>query len=173
MTTDQSANDTLSVSTHYAADHDRLDAHFNLYRSLKRVNVPEAKVNFREFKFGLQRHIIWEEEILFPLFEQKTGITTGGPTEVMRREHQLILHHLEAIHARVRVQDPETDEDEELLLNILTAHNLKEEKILYPAIDRAIGGSERAAVFTAMEQVGPERFAVCCHGRVHHDHERP
>jgi hypothetical protein len=79
-----------SIRTYFAEDHDRLDGLFASFRERKRFNYAEARLFFREFKFGLQRHIVWEEQILFPLFEQKTGMVHNGPTEVMRQEHRLI-----------------------------------------------------------------------------------
>jgi regulator of cell morphogenesis and NO signaling len=55
--------------------------------SSKRPTPENAIKNFEEFKAGLEQHIVWEEEILFPSFEQKFGLP-GGPTEVMRWEHR-------------------------------------------------------------------------------------
>ncbi len=153
---------TQSVTEFYETDHDRLDELLQQYRQLKRIDFARAKPFFREFKFGLQRHIIWEEEILFPLFERATGIT-NGPTEVMRREHRMIGAVLEAIHDRVRLADPESDADETLLMNTLAAHNEKEEKILYPAIDRVAGEEGRTSIYRQMDSVPPERYAQCCH----------
>lgn len=151
-----------TITQHYAEDHDRLDALFTSFQQLKRVDYPNAKLNFREFKFGLQRHIIWEEEILFPHFERITGMSGGGPTEVMRQEHRQILDSLELLHAKVRVQDPDSDQEESILLGVLASHNQKEEMILYPTIDRLLGEQETAGVFAAMKNVPEERYRVCC-----------
>lgn len=151
-----------TITQYYEADHDRLDQLFLKFQSLKRSDYPKAKEYFREFKFGLQRHIIWEEEILFPLFESKTGITHGGPTEVMWQEHRLIGKYLENIHEKVKVVNPESDDDEKMLLNTLFMHNQKEEQILYPAIDRSIIDDERAAVFSSMKNTPEERYRQCC-----------
>ena len=129
---------------------------------LKRTDPAKAGQHFKEFKFGLQRHIIWEEEILFPLFEEKTGLTQGGPTEVMRREHRLIGKYLEEIHEKVKAQNPDSDDDEQMLLNTLFAHNQKEEQILYPAIDRLLTEAERKNVFERMKNIPQERFNFCC-----------
>jgi len=73
----------------------------------------------------------WEEEILFPLFEKKTGMQFG-PTYVMRNEHKEIAAHLESIHKKVQKADPSSDREEQKLLEVLGAHNQKEEAILYP-----------------------------------------
>jgi iron-sulfur cluster repair protein YtfE (RIC family) len=153
---------TPKITEYYEQDHDRLDGLFQEYQRLKRTDYAKAKESFKQFKFGLQRHIIWEEEILFPLFEQKTGMK-DGPTTVMRSEHRLIGKFLEAIHEKVKVRNPETDEDEAKLLEVLGMHNQKEERILYPAIDRSIVEKERDAVYSAMNALPEERYASCCH----------
>ena len=151
-----------TITEHFETDHDRLDTLFKEFQALKRTDFPKAKQFFKEFKSGLQRHIVWEEDILFPLFEQKTGFTGGGPTHVMRMEHRLIGKYLEAIHDKVRVQNPESDEEETLLINTLLAHNQKEESILYPAIDHSLDEAERTGVFSAMQGIPEERFSCCC-----------
>lgn len=149
--------------THYfEADHDRLDAVFTRYQQLKRKSFPEAKPYFRTFIKGLKRHIVWEEEVLFPKFEEKTGMKDQGPTAVMRQEHRLIGGFLEEIHNKVRQANPESDEEEKKLLEVLKAHNQKEEQILYPAIDRAVLPEEAAQMFMAMEHIPAERFEACC-----------
>lgn len=149
-----------SVKAYYEADHDRLDEIFKNFQQLKRSDYSKARQLFEAFKSGLQRHIIWEEEILFPLFEQKTGMLDSGPTFVMRDEHDQIKAYLEAIHEKVKRQDPDTDKEEKVLLNTLFLHNQKEEGILYPAIDRSLDDAELASVFAAMQGVPEERFAV-------------
>jgi regulator of cell morphogenesis and NO signaling len=153
---------TQTIRAAFAEDHDRLDMLFAEYQALKRVDHDVAKQRFRDFKFGLQRHIVWEEQILFPLFERKTGFFMGGPTAVMRAEHRQIGERLEAIHQKVRVRDPETDKEEEALLQVLAAHNEKEENVLYPAIDRLTTPEEIAEVFAAMEKVPEEAYRTCC-----------
>lgn len=154
----------LTVQDTFAHDHDRLDQLLERYRQLKRVDFPRAKEAFKAFKTGLQRHIIWEETILFPLFEQKSGMYDRGPTVVMRAEHREIGRCLEALHDRVRRQDPDSDREEQELIQILSAHNQKEEHVLYPAIDRLSSGEEKAAAFKSMEELPAEAYQTCCGG---------
>ena len=148
-----------SITHFYEHDHDRLDELFKSFQRLKRTDFAKAGGCFREFKTGLQRHIIWEEEILFPLFERKTGMTVGGPTQVMRMEHRVIKTYLEEIHDQVQLQNPETDEAERKLLETLSSHNMKEEQILYPAIDRSLEGDEMTHVFRSMEGLSEDRYS--------------
>jgi len=147
-----------TITSFYAHDHDQLDGYFKNFQTLKRKNYPQAKENFKKFKSGLQRHIAWEEEILFPLFEEKTGMTDGGPTFVMREEHRQIKALLEEVHKKVQRQNPESDQEEQQLWDVLKQHNHKEEAILYPAIDHVASDEEREAVFEKMKtiQSGPD-----------------
>jgi iron-sulfur cluster repair protein YtfE (RIC family) len=154
-----------SIQVRFAGDHDRLDKLFSDYQRFKRSNSGKAKEAFREFKFGLQRHIVWEEDIFFPLFEKKTGLAHTGPTEVMRMEHRIIGAYLEAIHTKVRQQDPNTDDEEEALLGALFAHNQKEERVLYPTLERLLSDDEKVQAFVAMAKLPEEAYRTCCgHG---------
>jgi len=69
-----------------SVDHDRLDEIFEGFKKLKDDDIDAAGKLFLEFKTGLLQHINWEEDILFPVFEQKTGIHDTGPTAIMRRK---------------------------------------------------------------------------------------
>jgi iron-sulfur cluster repair protein YtfE (RIC family) len=151
-----------SVQTSFADDHDRLDELFVQFQKTKRSDYARAKEFFKEFKFGLQRHIVWEESILFPLFEKKTGMYHTGPTEIMRQEHRRIGTLLEAIHKKVQQQDPESDAEEKALLEALLAHNQKEEQVLYAAIDRLTTDEDKNEAFAAMEKVPEEAYKTCC-----------
>jgi iron-sulfur cluster repair protein YtfE (RIC family) len=152
-----------SISEYFAADHDRLDALFTEFQSLKRKDPAAAKEKFKGFLKGLTRHIVWEEDVLFPLFEQRTGMGDFGPTAVMRQEHRQIKGHLDAIHDKVRVADPNSDAAEKALLEVLGAHNMKEENVLYPAIDTGLGQAGLDSVQKAMDAIPEERYACCCH----------
>ena len=151
-----------TISAYFEQDHDRLDALFQSFQTLKRHDVTKATEAFKEFKFGLQRHIVWEEDLLFPLWEEKTGMSEGGPTSVMRNEHRQIGVQLEAIHQKVIEQDPESDHEEQALLKLLGSHNLKEERVLYPSIDQVTTPEECRDIFQKMKEIPEDRYRVCC-----------
>lgn len=151
-----------TISKFFEKDHDRLDELFKTFQQLKRSDFPKAKEAFKQFKSGLQRHIVWEEDLLFPLWEKKTGRSEEGPTVVMRAEHRQIGQQLEAIHSKVAVQNPDSDQEEQALLDILGSHNRKEERALYPAIDQVAGPDDRETVFQNMENIPEERYKLCC-----------
>lgn len=145
-----------------AKDHDRLDALFKQFQILKRQDMIKAKQFFHDFKIGLQRHIVWEEEILFPVFENATGMTESGPTAVMRMEHREIKGFLDKIHEHVAKASPETDEFENGMLDVLKPHNDKEESILYPWIDDAVDDNKRKSMFEEMQNLPEEKYMHCC-----------
>ena len=151
-----------TVSAFFEQDHDRLDELFKTFQQLKRSDFPKAKEAFKEFKFGLQRHIVWGEDVLFPLWEKKTGMSESGPTPVMRHEHRQIGQQLEAIHGKVSEQNPDSDKEEQALLDLLGSHNRKEELRLYPAIDQVAGTEGQEAIFQSMKNIPEERYNLCC-----------
>lgn len=151
-----------SIQHFFQEDHERLDALFKTFQALKRSDYAKAKDSFIQFKFGLQRHIVWEEEILFPLWERQTGMAEVGPTMVMRAEHRQIGEYLEAIHQKVQQQDPQSDQEEQRLLAVLTSHNKKEELVLYHTIDSILKEEDRASIYTAINNIPEERYKTCC-----------
>ncbi|MBI4395933.1 MAG: hemerythrin domain-containing protein [Elusimicrobia bacterium] len=157
------------ISSYFEADHDRLDLLFQQFQTDKRRDYGKAKNNFRAFIRGLKRHIVWEEDVLFPAFESLSGMPAdAGPTEVMRQEHRMIGEVLEVLHDKVRRADPGSDAEEASLLQILGNHNMKEENILYPSIDQLVPPQEAAGLFLAMEMVPEERYNSCCgHSHAH------
>jgi iron-sulfur cluster repair protein YtfE (RIC family) len=155
-------SETQTISKFFEQDHDRLDELFKTFQRLKRLDFVKAKEAFKDFKFGLQRHIVWEEDLLFPLWEEKTGMAEGGPTFVMRNEHRQIGEQLEAIHQKVAEQNPDSDQEEQALLALLGSHNMKEERVLYPSIDQVTSEDERETVFLNMKNIPEDRYKVCC-----------
>jgi hemerythrin superfamily protein len=151
-----------TITAFYEEDHDRLDELFKTFQASKGSDFTKAKDAFKEFKVGLQRHIVWEEELLFPTWEEKTGMIEDGPTPVMRFEHSQIKQLLDAIHQKVEGQNLETDQEEQALLNLLSSHNRKEERALYPAIDNVTSAEERATIFSNMNNIPEDRYNACC-----------
>lgn len=150
------------IAAFMGQDHDRLDQLYSGFRSEKTSNPAKAKELFSEFKRGLQRHIVWEEEFLFPRFESRTGSSDGGPIPVMRWEHRRIKGLLDRIHDQVATGKMETDDWERELANVLLVHNTKEESVLYPAIDQCLSEQEATELIEDMKTLPADRYAHCC-----------
>jgi iron-sulfur cluster repair protein YtfE (RIC family) len=141
-----------TVTQYMSWDHDRLDALLESARSgVERGDWIAARRYFDDFQRGLDRHMRLEEGTLFPVFEKQVGLT--GPTEVMRQEHGLVRDALAILGGAVGRGDARgfgvclTS-----LLDVLAAHNAKEERILYPAADRALPEGERAALAAHLQE---------------------
>jgi iron-sulfur cluster repair protein YtfE (RIC family) len=96
---------------------------------------------FATFAGQLETHFLSEEEVLFPAFESATGMVSG-PTEVMRGEHRQMRDLLAQMKLALDERDGEGfGGAAETLLIMMQQHNMKEENILYPMCDNALGGS--------------------------------
>lgn len=143
-------------------DHDRLDKIFEEFRNTINEDISKAKLLFHDFKAGLQRHVVWEEEILFPIFDNKTGMHDTGPTAVMRLEHRKIKDFLEKIHKKIVNGNNNVKSLESDLIEVLKEHNNKEENILYPWIDTSVSEQEKEDAFTKMKNLPSEKYDKCC-----------
>jgi iron-sulfur cluster repair protein YtfE (RIC family) len=132
-------------------DHRRVDRILTTFSALKRGDLAKASALFTRGREDLLRHIFWEEEMLFPAFEEKTNLRDSGPTVVMRQEHSQIRAGLEKIKDLLddgKLADLDTAEQE--LAKILAVHNKKEELILYPMINKNLSSSERKELLMRM-----------------------
>ena len=104
-----------------------------------------------DFLQAMDHHLTMEESVLFPAFEQKTGMT-GGPTMIMREEHKqmrdLFLQLQFALDGKAGGEFLDTTET---LLMLMQQHNMKEEGILYPMSDQHLGG-EAQQILTRMQK---------------------
>lgn len=137
-----------TVTDFLQSDHRRLDTIFERFQQeVKDKQWDAAAGDFTAFNTGLRKHIRAEEEILFPVFEDKTGMHDAGPTFVMKMEHKDIHELLDKIQAGTEGHNEEQVFDAAYaFLNILQNHNMKEEHILYPESDSFLSDSERVQV---------------------------
>lgn len=146
------------------SDHNRLDELFEKFKDLKDENSQEAKQNFCPFRRGLFTHIKWEEEILFPIFEEKTGMKDNGPTAVMRAEHIEIKDLLDRIRENIKAGNFNTGEMDSALKDILRSHNDKEENLLYPWIDQSVEDeADKKNIFDRIKEMTPPNTCGCAH----------
>jgi len=130
-----------------AWDHDRLDAlDRQAFERLAAGDAAGALAVWGEFTVGLRRHIRFEEELLFPTFEERLGVPpAAGPTAVMRAEHREIEALIQKIGQALAGAGGALPLRAELH-RVLGEHNVKEERVLYPATDQALRPEERDAL---------------------------
>lgn len=136
----------MGLKEYLTEDHKTCDQLFaNLEKSVQNNEKENIQNYFYEFTKRILRHFKIEEEVLFPLFEEKTK-NTMGPTHVMRIEHQDILSQIEEI--KTLSFDLNKKNLSKILsilettLFLLQQHNLKEEQILYTMLERILDNQE-------------------------------
>jgi iron-sulfur cluster repair protein YtfE (RIC family) len=138
------------ISRFLLDDHRRLDGLFSEFQRQVPQKIVSAGEAFSRFVCGLERHFEWEEDLLFPLFEQRSGMTGVGPTAVMRSKHRCFKVLIDRIQDRLRA-GVGLDGLDKQLLDTLTAHNIKEEKLLYPWIDGFLSEPESGILIKRMK----------------------
>jgi iron-sulfur cluster repair protein YtfE (RIC family) len=139
------------ISQSMTEDHRRCDELFADAESAAADNDwARAHSNYDAFREAILHHFRMEEELLFPRFEQQTGMTMG-PTQVMRSEHAQMRELFEEMEGTVVAQQQDRFLGLcETLLMLMQQHNAKEEQMLYPMTDQALGD---AAAGELLEQM--------------------
>jgi iron-sulfur cluster repair protein YtfE (RIC family) len=141
-----------SITAYLTADHRRLEVSLDEAEALVDCGgLGEAGASFARFADGLRRHIALEENVVFPIFEERARIV--GPLQVMEREHRQIERLLTTAGQALEVRDAAAFAREaRALRSLLDAHNRKEERILYPRTDASLSPLERATLATRLER---------------------
>ena len=142
-----------SVRGEMSGDHRHCDELFAAVESA--VNAGQwavATEAFASYRKAMLAHFDAEEKVLFPVFEERTGMRMG-PTQVMRNEHAQMRELIEAAGAGVAEKDAEEYSGyAETLLIMMQQHNMKEENVLYPMCDEHLA-DRMGTLIPSIEQV--------------------
>ena len=142
------------ISGFLTEDHKRCDDLFaEAEQAALAGNARRTAGLFALFQTGLLRHLRMEEEVLFPALDRRMGFMGQGPTTIMRDEHEqlrsLLARMGEAL-APAAGGDPAAADLSayadacETFLILMEQHNMKEEEVLYPMMDDALGAETQA-----------------------------
>ncbi|NNN05769.1 MAG: hemerythrin domain-containing protein [Elusimicrobia bacterium] len=138
------------ISDFFKKDHDEIDA---LLAAVDFDRPKEALPILAEFDRRLERHIVWEEEILFPTAARLAPPLAHGPIAVMLEEHILIRKDKRDALERLAAGDGAgAKRSTAAMLEVLGGHNMKEEQILYPTCDRVLAGAQAARVMDVIRE---------------------
>jgi hemerythrin-like domain-containing protein len=113
-----------------------------------------ARSLFGRFESSMAHHFAMEEEVLFPAFEARTGMSMG-PTQVMRWEHEQMRGLIEDMARAAAGSDQEGYLGLSETLNMLMQqHNVKEENMLYPMSDQVLA-TQRDQLISSMQATMP------------------
>ena len=126
-----------SIKDLMASNHRQCDDYFAAVEQAVASNAwGNADNAFYRFREAVLKHLAIEESVLFPAFEERTGMSMG-PTKVMRSEHAQMRELIEASSDALAARDAEEYSGyAETLLIMTQQHNMKEENILYPMCDQ-------------------------------------
>lgn len=119
----------------FTRDHQGCD---DLWASVEAAGDDLATVRqaFLTFDGRLRAHLALEEDLLFPEFDEKSGMNGMGPTAVMRMEHAQMRALLDQMSRASAAQEIRNLGD--TLLMLIQQHNAKEEGMLYPMAERVV-----------------------------------
>jgi hemerythrin superfamily protein len=134
-------------------DHRELDQRFEEFQTTPSSQTGRRHELFDQFATDLRRHIEVEERLLFPVFGE------GDPSrrlvvDLMLDEHRRIEGVLQSIHLRLDAGPASTEDLELELLDVLWAHNAREEESVYPWFDTHLPVDLARAVTRALREAG-------------------
>lgn len=124
----------------FKQDHQDCDARWaELEEQLDGADDATAQALWQAFDNGMRRHFAMEEDVLFPAFESRSGMGGGGPTAIMKMEHQQMRGLLDQIGAAMDSGESGDALDlGDTLLMVIQQHNIKEEGMLYPMAENML-----------------------------------
>ena len=146
-----------AITDFMAGDHRACDALLvAVEQAIARGAWEVARDEFRHFHDAMLHHFAAEESVLFPLFEQCTGMYRG-PTQVMRGEHAQVRQLLAAAESALAERNADDYAGTcETLLIMMQQHNVKEENVLYPMCDQHLADRLDALLPELQKQIAGE-----------------
>jgi len=143
------------LSTFMKDGHRACDAEFaNMENAIADDNWNEGKKLFEKFASDLIHHFDMEEKVMFVAFEAKSENAHCNPTPVMIMEHTQMRNIIESMREKLNTKDKDGFfGDSETLMMTMQQHNMKEEQMMYPMIDEAMG-EESSTLLDSMKELG-------------------
>jgi len=98
--------------------------------------VAAAKDMYEKMAEEMEHHFQMEERVLFPAFEEKTGMRQG-PTQMMRMEHEQMRQLIKDVGEAVSNDNKDRFFGlTETMMIMVQQHNMKEEQMLYTMVQQ-------------------------------------
>jgi len=129
----------LNIKEFMTEDHRNCDEIFAQMEDAVASKNGEALSKFEAFQDALTNHFKMEEMVLFPMFEEKTGMTEG-PTKVMVMEHEQMRELVSKMANAIEANNKDKFFGlSETLMILMQQHNMKEEQMIYTMIQDHLG----------------------------------
>ncbi len=143
----QTSDDTgVSLADAFTHEHHAIDAGIEEYLASTQPDPLVRAAPLLGAMSALRRHIYLEEEIVFPHLPRGPLMM---PLMVMYREHGELWRRMDALADRLQAPGQPADDVAATcreLLDLLDAHNTKEEPVIYPYMDSDLSPAEQAEV---------------------------
>jgi iron-sulfur cluster repair protein YtfE (RIC family) len=140
--------------------HEHLNELFFLHQeALLHLDIKQARGRLQEFEHELRAHMQDEEEVLLPIY-QRAGRVPGGAVEFFTGEHRKMLELLGRFNETLKQLEGRPPDltrrviklfDEEATFkHVVEHHDLREQNILYPTLDRVTTEVERQELLNSL-----------------------
>ena len=129
-----------TISSFLTTDHRACDEEFaDMENAVASGDWDLSAEKLNKFITDLLHHFDMEEKVMFPTFEDVTGMTQG-PTMIMRMEHDQMRQLLNDLQEDLEKKDRKHFFGvSESLMMLMQQHNMKEEQMLYSMADMRLG----------------------------------
>jgi len=127
------------LASFFTADHHQCDGYWaDVETAIESGQDDAVEDTWKIFHDAMERHLKMEESVLFPAFEEATGMTQG-PTAMMRMEHDQMRSVMAAMGERVAAFDhPKVESLGDTLMMLIQQHNMKEQGMLYRMAEQVL-----------------------------------
>ncbi|MGB5966214.1 MAG: hemerythrin domain-containing protein [Sulfurimonadaceae bacterium] len=126
-----------NIKEYMTKDHRHCDDTFAaMEQKANSEGLAAAKELYSQMAEEIEHHFQMEERVIFPAFEEKTGMTQG-PTQMMRMEHTQMRSLIEEIGEAIASDNKERFFGlTETMMIMVQQHNMKEEQMLYTMVQQ-------------------------------------
>ncbi len=148
--TESQSRTLLELNQIHQEIHDLFENH---QVAILKGDYTQARAMLKTLGKALFNHMKEEDEILLPLYQQRAAQIHGGETEVFSSEHQKITEWFNRLVLRAsRLSRSDSNwkeiialfDDEAQFKKYLEQHSVRENRILYPEVDRLVEEKEKA-----------------------------
>jgi regulator of cell morphogenesis and NO signaling len=148
--------ESLSITEFMIKQHEKIESMLLRFESLQEKDPKEAHSFFMMLMNRLQTHLTFEEEILFPLFEEKVPLSIFGPTHNLRTDHRemkTLLHYLAQDGRKGEKKSSlERFSMKKRLMTVYKNHRDNEDQILFPWLDIILEEKDKRDLISKLKE---------------------
>lgn len=146
--------------------HEHLNETLLLHQeALLALDLELAFARLKQFESELRAHMRIEEDLLLPVYA-RAGRIQGGPVEFYTGEHKRMLEFLQRFTEKLEqlMRNPknvkrgiiELFDEQAQFKQLMQHHDMREQSILYPTLDRVTSEEERRALLVKCREMATD-----------------